>query len=396
MPVKRVGDRSPAFETLAIHAGQAPTPCTARSWSRSCSPPPSRSPSPASRCASTTRAAATRRARRSRRASRRSRAASAASRSAAAARPRPRCCTRCARAITWCAATTSTAARTASSPRCMQPLGIDTSFVDLRDPATLEAALTERTRMVWLEIADQPAAAAGRHRAPRPRSPAQRGVPLVVDNTFASPVLQRPARARRDRRPALDHEVHQRPLRRRRRRAGHCATPSWRERIALPAERHRRRAEPVRLLPGAARHQDAAAAHAAPRRDARPSWRGGWRAPRASRASTTPACRATRSTRSAQRQMRSGGGMISLELDGGLDAARRFLSALRLFALAESLGGVESLAEHPAIMTHASIPRDGARAARHHRRAGPAVGRARARGGPVGRPRARPARRTRA
>jgi cystathionine beta-lyase/cystathionine gamma-synthase len=58
----------------------------------------------------------------------------------------------------------------------------------------------------------------------------------------------------------------------------------------------------------------------------------------------------------ARRQMRSGGGMISLELEGGLEESRRFLQALRLFTLAESLGGVESLAEHPALMTHASIP----------------------------------------
>lgn len=43
-------------------------------------------------------------------------------------------------------------------------------------------------------------------------------------------------------------------------------------------------------------------------------------------------------------------------LQGGLQGSRRFLSSLRVFALAESLGGVESLAEHPAIMTHASIP----------------------------------------
>jgi cystathionine beta-lyase/cystathionine gamma-synthase len=58
----------------------------------------------------------------------------------------------------------------------------------------------------------------------------------------------------------------------------------------------------------------------------------------------------------AARQMRGPGGMISLELDGGLDESRRFLQALRLFTLAESLGGVESLAEHPALMTHASMP----------------------------------------
>ena len=48
--------------------------------------------------------------------------------------------------------------------------------------------------------------------------------------------------------------------------------------------------------------------------------------------------------------------MISVELEGGVEESRRFLSALRIFTLAESLGGVESLAEHPAIMTHASIP----------------------------------------
>jgi cystathionine gamma-synthase/cystathionine gamma-lyase len=58
----------------------------------------------------------------------------------------------------------------------------------------------------------------------------------------------------------------------------------------------------------------------------------------------------------ARRQMRAAGGMISLELEGGLEESRRFLQALRLFTLAESLGGVESLAEHPALMTHASIP----------------------------------------
>ena len=60
--------------------------------------------------------------------------------------------------------------------------------------------------------------------------------------------------------------------------------------------------------------------------------------------------------------MAGGGGMISLELEGGVDESRRFLSALRIFTLAESLGGVESLAEHPAIMTHASIPAEVRRA----------------------------------
>ena len=58
----------------------------------------------------------------------------------------------------------------------------------------------------------------------------------------------------------------------------------------------------------------------------------------------------------AQRQMRGFGGMVTFVIKGGLPAARTFLESVRLFALAESLGGVESLIEHPAIMTHASVP----------------------------------------
>jgi cystathionine gamma-lyase len=58
----------------------------------------------------------------------------------------------------------------------------------------------------------------------------------------------------------------------------------------------------------------------------------------------------------AKRQMADFGGMVSLRLKGGAESARRFLTRTRLFALAESLGGVESLVCHPATMTHASIP----------------------------------------
>lgn len=58
----------------------------------------------------------------------------------------------------------------------------------------------------------------------------------------------------------------------------------------------------------------------------------------------------------ASQQMSGFGGMISIFLDGNIESARRFLEAVEVFALAESLGGVESLIEHPAIMTHASIP----------------------------------------
>jgi cystathionine gamma-lyase len=58
----------------------------------------------------------------------------------------------------------------------------------------------------------------------------------------------------------------------------------------------------------------------------------------------------------AARQMDGFGGMISIYVKGGLDAARRMMERCELFACAESLGGVESLINHPAIMTHASVP----------------------------------------
>jgi cystathionine gamma-lyase len=58
----------------------------------------------------------------------------------------------------------------------------------------------------------------------------------------------------------------------------------------------------------------------------------------------------------ARKQMQGFGGIISVELKGGFKKARRTLECCQLFALAESLGGVESLIEHPAIMTHASLP----------------------------------------
>jgi len=59
-----------------------------------------------------------------------------------------------------------------------------------------------------------------------------------------------------------------------------------------------------------------------------------------------------------KRQMRGHGGMISFDLKGGFDACKRLLKRLRVFTVAESLGGVESLIEHPASMTHASVPRN--------------------------------------
>jgi cystathionine gamma-lyase len=58
------------------------------------------------------------------------------------------------------------------------------------------------------------------------------------------------------------------------------------------------------------------------------------------------------------RQATGHGGMLSFEIKGGLEEAKRFLENVKVFALAESLGGVESLIEHPALMTHASVPKE--------------------------------------
>jgi cystathionine gamma-lyase len=59
-----------------------------------------------------------------------------------------------------------------------------------------------------------------------------------------------------------------------------------------------------------------------------------------------------------KRQMRGNGGMLSFQLKGGFNQCKKFLTSLRIFTVAESLGGVESLIEHPASMTHASVPKE--------------------------------------
>jgi methionine-gamma-lyase len=60
----------------------------------------------------------------------------------------------------------------------------------------------------------------------------------------------------------------------------------------------------------------------------------------------------------ARRQQRSGGGLIAVELEGGVDAGVRLMNGVRLCALAENLGAVETLVTHPASMTHAAVPRE--------------------------------------
>ena len=239
--------------------------------------------------------------------------------------------------------------------KVLRPLGIEASFVDLRDPAHLEGALTGRTRMVWLETPTNPLLRLVDVRAAadlvRPRE-----IPLVVDNTFASPALQRPL--------ALGATVvlhsttkyingHSDVV------GGALVTsdPELAKRLAFlqnaigavpgPMDCYLVLRGIKTLAVRMQRHGETAAELARRLQGAAGVQRVHY-----------PGLPSHPQHALCRRQMPSGGGMISVELEGGLDHACRFLRALRIFTLAESLGGVESLVEIPALMTHASIPRE--------------------------------------
>ncbi len=237
----------------------------------------------------------------------------------------------------------------------MRPMGITAAFVDMQSPDAVAAALTERTKLVWLESPTNPmlklvdiAAVAAVARA--------RGVPVVVDNTFASPMLQNPldlgatAVVHSTTKYINGHsdvvggaiitndaELGQR-LRFLQNAMGAVPSPMdcylvlrGLKTLAVRMQRHVENASEL-----AARLERA----------------------RGVRRVIYPGLPSHPQRELGRRQMRGPGGMITVEIEGGLGEARRFLKALRVFTLAESLGGVESLAEHPALMTHASIPAD--------------------------------------
>jgi cystathionine beta-lyase/cystathionine gamma-synthase len=243
--------------------------------------------------------------------------------------------------------------------KVLAPMGLETTFIDLRDPARLEQALSPRTRLVWMETPTNPMLKL--FDIPRiAELTRQREIPLVVDNTFASPVLQRPLQLGAN---VVMHSTtkyingHSDVV------GGALVTndAAIAERVAFLQNAIGAVPSPmdcylvlrgIKTLPVRMRHHCRTAAELATRLE---------RAPRVRRVHY-PGLASHPDHALAQRQMALPGGMISVELDGGLDESRRFLSALRVFALAESLGGVESLAEHPAIMTHASIPAEARRA----------------------------------
>lgn len=233
--------------------------------------------------------------------------------------------------------------------------GLKFSYVDMREPKNVEAAITPQTRLIWVETPTNPmlklvdlsavAAIARKH-----------GILAAADNTFASPYLQRP----------LEHGFGLVMHSATKYLNGHSDVVNG----MLVAGEDQALAEKLAFL------QNAVGAVAGPF-DAFLALRGlktlavrmqrhcenalelaGWLEAHPKVAKVHyPGLKSHPQHALAQKQMKNGyGGMISIELKGSLEDSRRFLERCELFALAESLGGVESLIEHPAIMTHASVP----------------------------------------
>lgn len=232
--------------------------------------------------------------------------------------------------------------------------GLDFSFVDLTDLAAFEAAITPATRMVWIEtptnpmlkIVDIAAVAAIAH---------ARGLLVVVDNTFASPMLQRPLAL------GADIVVHSAT----KYLNGHSDMVGGIAVVGDDADLGGRVAflqnsvggvqgpfdsflalRGLKTLPLRMRaHCDGALALA--------QW---LQEHPAIEKVIYPGLPSHPQHALAARQMDGFGGIVSIVLKGGFEAARRFCERTELFTLAESLGGVESLVNHPAVMTHASVP----------------------------------------
>ena len=230
------------------------------------------------------------------------------------------------------------------------------SFVDMTEPKNVEAEIREKTKLIWVESPTNPLlklvdleaiAEIGR----------RRGITTCCDNTFASPWVQRPIEL------GFDMVMHSAT----KYLNGHsdmvggvivmgrenemCERFAFLQNavgavqgpfdsflalrglktLAIRMERHCRNAAAVASYLEA--HPKIARVHY-PGLDSHPQ------------------------KALADRQMRGPGGMVTAILQGGLPHARRFLERVEIFALAESLGGVESLIEHPGIMTHASIPEE--------------------------------------
>jgi cystathionine gamma-lyase len=238
--------------------------------------------------------------------------------------------------------------------KVFKPWGLTARYTDDPSPAGFEAIITPKTKLVWIEtptnpllqILDIAAIAEVSHK---------HGAKLAVDNTFASPYLQQPLRL------GADVVVHSTtkylgghsdvvggcvvgakelldPVKFYQNAAGGVPGPfdsylvlRGLKTLAVRMDRHCENA--VALADWLTKHPAVAKVY-------------------------YPGLSDHPGHTVARKQMRGFGGMISMKLKGGIPAAQRFMTRTKLFSLAESLGGVESLLCHPATMTHASIPKD--------------------------------------
>jgi cystathionine gamma-lyase len=240
--------------------------------------------------------------------------------------------------------------------------GLRFSYADLTHPENLLAALRPDTKLVWVETPTNPLLRLADLRAIAEICRA-RGIVSVADNTFASPYVQRPLELGFD---VVVHSVTKYLN-------GHSDVIGG---IAIVAKSTAKDVRLDGLRERLGFLQNAVGAIASPfdsflalrgvktlalrmqRHVASALALAQWleAQPQVARVHY-PGLESHPQHELAKRQMRGGfGGMISLDLRTDLAGTRRFLEAVRIFALAESLGGVESLIEHPAIMTHATIP----------------------------------------
>jgi cystathionine gamma-lyase len=235
--------------------------------------------------------------------------------------------------------------------------GLDFSYVDLTKPEQLLAAIRPNTRMVWVETPTNPMLKLADLRAIAAIC-RERGIIAVADNTFASPIVQRPLES------GFDIVVHSTT----KYLNGHSdiiggiaivgaeqRQAEWREQLGFLQNSVGAIAGPfdsflalrgVKTLAIRMERHCASALELARWLEAQPQVK----------RVHYPGLASHPQHALARRQMDGFGGIISVELDTDLAGARRFLERCEVFALAESLGGVESLIEHPALMTHASIP----------------------------------------
>lgn len=232
--------------------------------------------------------------------------------------------------------------------------GLTFSFVDMKDINNVKAAITDRTKMIWLETPSNPMLSLINLRDIATLG-TQHNLITVADNTFATPWIQRPIEI------GFDIVLHSAT----KYLNGHSDAisgavvvgdnPDLIEKMSFLQNSCGGIAGPfdsflvLRSLKTLSLRMERHCQNAAMLAE--------WleKHPRVKKV-IYPGLASHPQHQLAKEQMRDFGGMISIVVDGDIVMAKRFLSRLELFTLAESLGGVESLIEHPAIMTHASIP----------------------------------------